>query len=105
MMRAPDLELGHGVSVVFTAWGPHDPAGLMEFHLCAGGNCRAPGGGPGQCGGGILFDLQGVREAFPNRDLWTLESLEPLTVSPSLQCGCPGCAHHGWIRQGRWEPA
>lgn len=104
-MRNADLELGHGVHVTFTAWGEHDPAGLMEFHLCQGGNCRDPGGRPGRCGGGILFDLPGVAQAFPNRELWTLESLSPLTISPSLQCGCPGCSHHGFIRDGKWIPA
>src|SRR4029079_4250828 len=51
MARTPDLELGHGVSAVYTSWGPHEVAGLIEYHLCAGGNCRDPQtGGPGRCG-------------------------------------------------------
>ncbi len=31
--------------------------------------------------------------------LWTLESMEPLTLSPSIRCGC---GHHGWIKSGKW---
>lgn len=37
------------------------------------------------------------------QDSWTVESLEPLTLSPSilrLECGC-----HGFIREGKWVPA
>lgn len=104
-MRDADLNLGHGVTAVFTSWREHDPAGLIEYHLCSGGNCRNEDGTPGQCGGGVLFDLPGVKEAFPNRDLWEVRSLEPLTLWPSLQCGCHGCDHHGWINGGKWQPA
>lgn len=34
---------------------------------------------------------------------WRVESLEPLTVSPSLLCRV--CGHHGFIRAGKWVPA
>lgn len=34
---------------------------------------------------------------------WTVESLDPLTLSPSLLC--PRCHHHGWIRNGSWVEA
>lgn len=33
---------------------------------------------------------------------WRLESLDPLTLSPSLLCRI--CGTHGFIRSGRWEP-
>ncbi len=33
---------------------------------------------------------------------WQLESLDPLTLSPSLLCGC---GYHGFIKQGKWIPA
>lgn len=99
------IDIGHGVRIQFTSWGEHDRAGLIGYHQCAGGSCRNEDGSPGICGGGILFDLPGIREAFPHRALWTVDQAEPLTLSPSLQCGCKGCAHHGWIREGRWVPA
>jgi hypothetical protein len=34
---------------------------------------------------------------------WTVGSLTPLTLSPSLLCRV--CAHHGFIREGVWVPA
>jgi hypothetical protein len=86
-------ELGHGVRIVFTTWRRHDPVGLIETHPAPDGDRHSAG---------VLFDLPGVAEAFPDRPLWTLEQLDPLTLSPSLQC--KDCGHHGWIRAGRWEP-
>lgn len=104
---APHLiDIGSGVQIRYTSWGPHEKVGLIEYHPCAGGGCRG-GNLPDSstlCGGGVLFDLPGVREAFPERTLWQVQSLEPLTISPSLQCGCKGCTHHGYIVDGRWRP-
>lgn len=94
-MSGDPIDLGHGVTVTFTTWGEHDPAGLIENHT-------HPQTG-NECGGGVLFDLPGIREAFPGRALWQIESLNPLTISPSLVCSV--CGHHGWIKQGRWVPA
>jgi len=34
---------------------------------------------------------------------WTIESREPLTLSPSLLC--TRCGHHGFVRGGEWVPA
>lgn len=87
--------IGHGVTIRLTIWRGHDPAGLVEQHD------RADGGG--RCQGSIMFALPGVAEAFPGVSVWQVESLEPLTLSPSLLC--TRCGHHGWIRGGRWEPA
>lgn len=89
------MDIGHGVTISWTSWGVHQHAGLIEFHTQPDGT---------QCfGGGVLFDLPGVREAFPGRPVWTVEKWEPLTLSPSLLCTV--CGHHGWIREGRWVPA
>jgi hypothetical protein len=33
---------------------------------------------------------------------WEVLSEDPLTLSPSL--ACQQCGHHGFIRNGRWEP-
>jgi len=34
---------------------------------------------------------------------WTLESVEPLTLSPSLLC--TRCGRHGFVRGGKWVEA
>lgn len=99
-VRAGAIDIGNGVRIIYTLWGDHDPVGLIEYHPCEpGGTCRNP---RTECGGAVLFDLPGVREAFPDRAVWTVNSLDPLDLSPSLLCGC--CGHHGWIRGGRWVP-
>jgi hypothetical protein len=36
-------------------------------------------------------------------DGWVVVCLDPLTLSPSVLCR--SCGHHGFIRNGRWEPA
>lgn len=88
------VDIGHDVRIQFTSWRDHGRCGLIEDHLRPDGTV---------CGGGVLFDLPGVREAFPGRPLWTVEQWEPLTLSPSLLC--TDCGHHGFIRDGRWVTA
>lgn len=101
----PELDLGHGVTASYTSHAGHCRAGLIEWHPCAARSCRnRRTGTPGRCGGSILFDLPGIRAAFPDRAVWQVESFDPLTLSPSVWCACPGCTHHGYIRAGRWEP-
>lgn len=89
-----DVPLGYGVHLVYTVVGAHRPGGLIEYH-------RTPDGR--ECGVSVLFDLDGVRNAFPDRPVWTVQSLEPLTLTPSILCR--RCGHHGWIKDGRWRPA
>lgn len=87
---------------------PAQRIGLTEWHRCTSPTCpfRGEDGGMyGWCGGGVLFDLPGVREAFPGRALWTVESEDPLTIAPSIACSHPECTHHGFIRGGLWVPA
>ena len=48
------------------------------------------------CMGSVIFEgapstIKGAR--------WSVESYDPLTVSPSLLCSC---GDHGFIRDGRW---
>jgi hypothetical protein len=89
------LDLGHDVKVVFYTWRDHDPAGMIEEH-------DRPDGA-GRCRGSILFDVPGAAETFPGSPRWTVESVDPLTLSPSLLCRA--CGHHGFVKQGRWVPA
>ena len=85
------VNIGDGVSVRFErSDGVID--GLFWDHGCASG----PGGGS------IAFDLPSQAHV-PASVRWTLESLEPLTLSPSLLCRW--CGRHGFIRDGKWVPA
>lgn len=89
------MDLGHGVQIEFYEWREHHPAGMIEEHDRPDGK--------GRCRGSVHFDVPGAAEAFPGVPLWTLESVDPLTLSPSLLCTV--CGHHGFVRAGRWVPA
>jgi len=65
--------------------------GIHEFHL------HPVTGRP--CGGWAPF----AGTALDTGNGWTVESLEPLTLSPSLLCRI--CGNHGFIRAGRWIEA
>lgn len=101
------IDLGHGVRVAFTQWAPDrelnpqykeipdiDKYGLIYTH---------PGSDGEQCQGSIVFEGTIAHLMNPDRPRWSVESWEPLTVSPSLLCR--RCGHHGFIQQGRWVPA
>lgn len=105
-MTGEPLDIGHGHTIRFTRWSPDrelnpqyadapdiDPVGLHVDHL-------TPDGKP--CAGGITFDSEAARKLRVGREMWTLVSLDPLTVTPSLLCHC---GDHGFITNGRWVPA
>lgn len=54
------------------------------------------------CEGAITFAGEVQARIDPGRTGWTVESWEPLTISPSLLCHC---GDHGFIQQGRWVVA
>lgn len=54
------------------------------------------------CGGFVPFDVESSY-LTPHGPKWQVQSYDPLTLSPSILC--TACNHHGWIRNGRWEPA
>jgi len=101
------IDIGHGHTIRFTSWAPDrefnpqyadlpdvDPWGLLVDH-------SKPDGSP--CDGGVVtFASEAARRVDPGRPVWTVESMEPLTISPSLLCHC---GDHGFIRDGRWIPA
>jgi hypothetical protein len=61
----------------------------------------SPAGSP--CAGFVTFDGEVQRQVEPNRpNRWTVESRDPLTLSPSVLCSC---GDHGFIREGRWVRA
>lgn len=51
-----------------------------------------------RCGGTVVWDRAGMADG----PTWTLVSLDPLEVTPSVRCHC---GYHGFVRAGRWEAA
>lgn len=88
---APDRELNPQWAGV-----PDVPrAGALIWH-------KSPKDGS-QCTGAVNFDLPEARHLAPADHRWTVESWEPLTLSPSVLCG--RCGDHGFIRGGKWVRA
>lgn len=102
-----DVDLGHGHSIRLAEWDPDlelNPqcahlAGQLPATVSAIVTHKTPGGD--DCEGVITFDTPITREQFSG-PFWTVESWEPLTLSPSLLCHC---GDHGFIKQGKWVPA
>lgn len=91
------VDIGHGVEITFqTDTDTGERIGIIERHACA-----AQDGRPTR--GSVPFAGTGVDTGHRNGSRWTVESWEPLTLSPSIQC--QACPHHGWIRDGQWVPA
>lgn len=91
------IDLGNGH---VAEWEEHngDPrAGLYHYHPC--------GDRAGACAGWItIADGAWEREfAVGEIPTWTIEALEPLTLSPSLLCR--SCGSHGFIQSGKWVKA
>jgi len=73
--------------------------GIIEYHLRPDGE---------ECGGGVNFSRPLSPSRYEaERPVWTVEALDPLTLSPSVLCAPEngGCGAHGFIRAGRWEGA
>lgn len=100
------VDLGDGHAYLFAQWAPDrdlNPqyVGIPDVERYAAIVKHAtPTGEP--CMGGITFDSEVARRIDPGKPTWTVESWEPLTVSPSLLCDC---GDHGFIRNGRWVRA
>lgn len=103
------LDLGHDHTAEVFGWHPDrqlnpqyahlddvDAWGVQVAHRRADDPSR-------KCASFATFDGPAQRETAPTQPKWTLESLDPLTLSPSLLCR--DCGDHGFIRDGRWVPA
>jgi hypothetical protein len=88
-LRGLSLGLGHWLELS-AAYGKADDeaVGGTIFH-------RKPDGG--LCYGAINF------VAFDGHPVWTVDSWDPLSCSPSFACHCGTC--HGFIRDGAWVSA
>lgn len=94
-------DLGDGYSLRFYSWKPErelNPQydGIPDLDV-AGAIMRCKHGNEGS----INFDRGDVYKEILSGPYWTVESWEPLTLSPSIDSGC--C--HGYIREGRWVTA
>lgn len=105
-MRDELVDLGNGVSAEWWTFvdpadvdGPGIVGGIVEHHTC-----RDDNGEPYEGMGSVPTDPR-ILVGAPH---WTIEagtvgSFEGLTLMPSMLC--QRCGLHGWIRDGRWEPA
>jgi hypothetical protein len=101
-----DRDLGMGVYYRLAVNMEGKPVGAIVTHNIPGETTHnldteshpegSDSAGPDWCAGYIRW------VADRNKPVWTLVSLEPLEVSPSLLCHC---GHHGFILRGRWQPA
>lgn len=105
-----DLDLGDGHWLEFVCWAQDRsiPSNAERFagvpdvekfgasvpHLKADGSL---------CGGFVTFAGDVQQRVHPGAPKWTVESREPLTLSPSLLCRA--CGDHGFIRGGKWVRA
>lgn len=105
-----DIDLGHDHFLQFTSWSPDrdlnpqyagipdEPkwGALIQHRKPSGEICLA----------GLAFDGEVQRATgHPESHRWKVESMEPLTLSPSILCKAEGCNDHGFIRDSKWVPA
>lgn len=84
------IDLGGGVFYKKSVDRDGNWIAITEWHKSPSGQL---------CGGWVPFNVES-EYILPATPKWDVQSLEPLTMSPSLLCGC---GHHGFIRNGRWE--
>lgn len=87
------VDLGHDVLIMFTVRQDGGPRiGFIESHPTPEGR---------GCSGQVTFDVPEAADLRGPR--WTLVSMDPLHIEPSVLCR--GCGHHGFVRDGAWVPA
>lgn len=104
-----DIDLGHQHFLQWVGWSPDrelnpqydgipdvEKYGAILYHFKQDGS---------ECMGSIHFTGDVQRKIEPAHPSWTVDSWEPLTISPSVLCRAEGCGDHGFIREGKWVPA
>ena len=85
---APDRELNPHLA----EYADNDRTGIIFGHIHEDGYV---------CESGVTFDTpENTRDANKGRPVWQVQSLEPLTISPSILVTT--CGFHGFIREGKW---
>lgn len=92
-LPADAVDLGHDTFYT-KVYKDGDWVAIHEWHRCRGTEYGA---------GFIAFTGRMKPDWWAGGPTWEAQSLDPLTLSPSL--ACQTCGHHGFIRSGRWEPA
>lgn len=102
-----DIDLGHGHTLRFMGWRPdrdlnpqYDGVPDVDRFAAIIEHPHATTGQP--CVGQVTFAGQVQDRVSPRVPKWTVESWEPLTLSPSVLCSC---GDHGYVRDGRWIAA
>jgi hypothetical protein len=101
-----DLDLGDGHWLAWSSWSPDRELNSQYADLPDNPRIGAtimhstPQGD--RCMAGIMFNCVQAERGWPGCPMWTVQSWEPLTISPSLLCHC---GDHGHIREGRWARA
>lgn len=67
------------------------PVGVLLTHPCSAR------------GGAAVQDFIPVGPYPMPKDPWTLDSRDPISISPSVAYTC--CGLHGFLRDGKWVPA
>ena len=96
----PDLELEpNAMYAAFgTSQGSDARTALITVHRCSG----SAASGTREDGWHIASLSFDVPENATTGARWQVHSMDPLTLSPSIQhnCGCP--LSHGFIQNGKW---
>lgn len=98
-IAAKGEDIGHNVVISYTSTNGTDKAGLLLYHPHADGSV---------CGGAVTFALPYGAPNVPRSEgqspLWRVDSLEPLTLHPSIEDKTCSERLHGHIVNGRWVP-
>ena len=101
--RDPDIDLGLNHELRYVSWAPDRELNPQYVDLpdieryCA--IITHLNHKDELCEGCITFDSPTAERVEPDRPKWTIDSWDPLTVSPSILCQC---GDHGFIRNGKW---
>lgn len=100
MSDTTPIDIGHGMTAALRlaeglrALEIEDgvPVGVLLTHRCP------------KLGGQETKDFIPVEPyQSPGAGPWTLDSRDPITLSPSVSYTC--CGLHGFVRSGKWVPA
>lgn len=95
------LDLGEGRTLRFFIWQNEEVVAFDEYHPSLKDTQLHKAGE--ECVAGGYFDVPDCPPGIPDSQRWTVESWDPLTLSPSILCRI--CGNHGWIRDGKWISA
>lgn len=113
-----EIDLGHEHFLRYLSWSPDRSipanaeryADIPDIERYGAIIRHRPGPHPdvpperssGWCEGGLTFDNEATRRLGTSHATWTVESWDPLAISPSVLCSC---GDHGFVRGGQWIPA